>query len=127
MESIKKLVSCYQEAIHSQDKEQFYKLWSQKNQCSLISVTNLYVGLDTIFNEFLIGGIQKSYSYIELVAENIEVNRVRDDLAIVVFQYHTKCIKRDSKEHYGIQGLETQIMIKEEGEWKLLHVHYSKK
>lgn len=126
LKQIKTLVSCYQEAIHSQNKENFYQLWSQNNQCSLISITNQFIGLESIFHDFLIGRIQKAYLDIKLITENIEVNMINDYFAIVLFQYHTECIKRDSLEHYGIQGLETQIMIKEDNSWKLLHVHYSK-
>lgn len=52
---------------------------------------------------------------------------INDSLAIVVFQYHSECIKRDTLAEYGIEGLETQVIIKEDDEWKLLHIHYSKK
>jgi len=126
LKQIKKLVSYYQETIHSQNKENFYQLWSQNNQCSLISITNQFIGLDSIFNDFLVERIQKSYLDIKLIAENIEINMINNNFAIVLFQYHTECIKRNSHEYYGIRGLETQILIKENDVWKLLHVHYSK-
>lgn len=47
-------------------------------------------------------------------------------MAIVVFEYQTQCIKRDTHEPYGIQGLETQVIVKENQQWKQQHVHYSK-
>jgi hypothetical protein len=34
-------------------------------------------------------------------------------MAIVVFEYQTQCIKRDTREPYGIQGIETQVIVKE--------------
>lgn len=126
LEQINKLVSCYQEAIHSQKKEVFYKLWSQKSQCSLISITKKFIGIDTIYNDFLINCIHKAYISIDLIAENININMINSHLAIVIFQYHTECIQRVTNEKYGIQGLETQVVIKENNAWKLLHVHYSK-
>ena len=52
---------------------------------------------------------------------------IDENKAIVVFRYHTECIRRDTHEPYGIQGLETQIVIKENNQWKLMHIHYSKK
>ena len=42
------------------------------------------------------------------------------------YHFDSECIRRDTKEPYGIQGLETQIVIKENNEWKLMHIHYSK-
>lgn len=129
MEERKKVIEVvkrYQEVIHNQDKNMFDNLWSNKQPCTLISVTQQFYGKDKIYDDFLIGRIQKSYSSIDLINDGIEVNMIHDDLAIAVFQYHTECIKRDTHESYGIQGLETQVIIKEDNEWKLLHVHYSK-
>lgn len=126
MKDILKLVERYQHVIHTQDKDEFDELWSSLHECTLISITHEYRGVESIYQDFLIDGIQKSYTYIELINDGIEINMIRDDLAIVIFQYHTECIKRDLHEAYGIQGLETQIVIKEDGLWKLLHVHYSK-
>lgn len=51
---------------------------------------------------------------------------ISEDVAIVLFHYHTECIRRETKEPYSIKGLETQVVVKEDGEWKLAHVHYSK-
>ena len=55
----------------------------------------------------------------------MRVNQINDDLAVVVFRYHTECILRENGEPFGIQGLETQVIVKEDGVWKLCHVHYS--
>lgn len=125
-EQINALVSCYQKAIHSQDKEEFYNLWARHNQCSLISITKKFIGIDAIYNDFLIGCIQKAYDTIDLITDNIDIHIISSDLAIVIFEYHTECIRRETKESYGIKGLETQLVIKENNEWKLVHVHYSK-
>ena len=48
-----------------------------------------------------------------------------DDTAIVLFSYYTDCIRRENGEPYGIEGLETQVYKKQDGDWKLAHVHYS--
>lgn len=126
IENVKSLVRRYQDAIHSQQRDEFYRLWAKGSECTLISITNQYKGIDTIYNDFLIGRIQQSYESIDLIDDYIDVQMINDQFAIVIFEYHTECIKRDTKESYGIQGLETQIIVKEDNEWKLLHVHYSK-
>lgn len=123
---IKELVKNYQKAIHTQNKEDFYSLWSKDEENTLISITNKFIGLDTIYQDFLINGIQRNYLTIDLIAEKIDIHFVTKEIAIVVFQYHTECIRREDQSPYGIQGLETQVVIKKENEWKLTHIHYSK-
>lgn len=48
-------------------------------------------------------------------------------MAVAVFQYHTECTRRNTGEAYGIEGPETQIWKRMEGQWKLCHDHYSMK
>lgn len=84
----------------------------------MISITNQYKGIETICNDFLTGRIQQSYESIDLIDDHIDIQMINDQFAIVIFEYHTECIKRDTKESYGIQALETQIIVKEDNEWK---------
>lgn len=127
MEKIIEVVNCYIDVIHTQNKEDFYKLWANNSECRLISIANEFIGVDSIYKDFLIDCIQANYKSIDLINDGISVNMINNHLAVVVFQYHTECITRDTLEEYGIEGIETQIIIKEDNEWKLLHVHYSKK
>lgn len=124
-QAILHLVKQYQNAIHTQNEEDFRKLWTGEEN-TLISITHLYNGIDSIYHDFLIGGIRKAYSKIDLIAENIDIHFIDEDHAIVIFQYHTECVRNDTNEFYGIQGLETQIIKKIDNEWKLVHIHYSK-
>lgn len=126
MEEIKQLVYNYAKAVHSQNEEEFKALWSSKENI-LISLANQFNGTDAIYQDFLIGGIQSHYESIDLVVEKIDIRMIDENKAIVVFRYRTECIRRDTHEPYGIQGLETQIVIKENNQWKLMHIHYSKK
>ena len=70
---------------------------------------------------------KKLYERIKLIKdEDLKINFVNDELAIVIFNYHTQCILRENGEFFGIEGVETQVMIKEAGVWKIIHIHYSK-
>lgn len=120
------LVAKYQQLIHDQSRELFEEVFSKDENCNLISIVTQFQGRESIFNDFIIGGIQKAYSKIDLIADEINVYEINETLATVVFKYHTECIRRDSGEPFGFAGVETQVMIKEEGNWKILHVHYSK-
>lgn len=121
------LVNKYVEAVHTQNKEDFYDLWSKNHECRLISIAKEFIGVDSIYNDFLIGLIQGHYSCINLINDGMSINMINDSLAIVVFEYHTECIMRETNEKYGIEGIETQVMMKENDKWKLVHLHYSKK
>lgn len=125
-QEITAMVEQYAKAIETQDKEDFCGLWADTPDCVLISITSQYVGLENIYQDFLIGRIQAAYSKIRLITEAVEVHGINENLATVVFRYHTECIRRESGEPYGINGLETQVYIREGENWKLLHVHYSK-
>ena len=104
-EEIKKLISQYAQTVHTQDKESFYKLWSKRSDCVLISLTDEFIGIDSIYNDFIIGVLQKAYTNIVLIPESVEVRLINDNVATVVFRYHTECIKRDDGKPYGIKGL----------------------
>ena len=105
------LVVKYQKAIHTQNEVDFRNLWTGQDN-TLISMTHLYNGIDSIYHDFLINGIQKAYSKIDLIAENIDIHFIDEGHAIVIFQYHTECLRNGTNEPYGIKGLETQIIKK---------------
>lgn len=125
-EKLNTLVKNYQKAIHIQDPELFERLWAKKVPVSLISIATLFDGYPAISQDFLIGGIRKTYRSIDLIAENVEIRLINDTTAVILFSYHTECIRREDGTPYGIRGLETQVAVKEDGVWKLQHIHYSK-
>ena len=126
IENLKSHVKKYCELIHSQNEKDFKELWCKNKECMLISIGKIFKGIDSIYKDFLIDLIQNSYSRIDLIPDDIDVNINSDDLAIIIFKYHTDCILRKNGEKFGIKGVETQIFIKEENLWKLKHIHYSK-
>lgn len=125
-EKLYALVADYQRAIHTQDLDLFRRIWAKDTPVSLISITTLYSGYASVSQDFLIGGIQKAYTSIELIAEKIEPRLINENTALIIFSYHTECIRREDGTPHGIRGLETQVAVKEDGEWKLQHIHYSK-
>lgn len=125
-QNIEQLVNAYCMAIHTQKRADFLNLWSDVYFCTLISIGTLFQGKETICEEFLINAIQRRYERIALIADALQINMIDDRTALVYFSYHTECLLRDSHENYGIHGMETQLVKKENGQWKLVHIHYSK-
>ena len=82
MEEIKQLVYNYAKAIHTKNEKDFKALWSSKEN-TLISLTNQFDGIDSIYNDFLIGGIQRLYESIDLIVEGIEIHQIDDNKALL--------------------------------------------
>ena len=126
IEDINETVNKYCLAVKTQDKDIFYNIFSKNKKCLLISIGTVYEGIDSIYNDFL-GLIKKFYSKIELIKdEELKINFIDEKTAVIIFKYHTDCLLRENGEKFGINGVETQVLIKEEGSWKIVHIHYSK-
>ena len=126
IQDINETVNKYCLAVKTQDKEIVYNIFSKNKKCLLISIGTVYEGIDSIYNDFL-GLIKKFYSKIELIKdEELKINFIDEKTAVIIFKYHTDCLLRENGEKFGINGVETQVLIKEEGSWKIVHIHYSK-
>ena len=120
------LVKKYQRLISQPSEALFDEVFSCSHPCSLIAVSKCFETREHIYSDFILGGLQKAYSRIALISDDITVRPISEELAIVVFQYHTDCDLRETGEPFGISGLETQVVIKENGQWRIVHIHYSK-
>ncbi len=122
-EIIREKVLAYCKAVEKQDREAFRRLFDPAG--TLISIGTLFDGADAVADDFL-AKIGAAYLSIRLIPEDIAVSFRGDDTAVVIFRYHTECIRRDDGSEYGIAGLETQVFVRKNGDWLLTHVHYSK-
>ena len=106
--AIRKKVLAYCEAVEKQDQNTFRELFDR--DATLISISTLFDGIDAIANNFL-DAIQKAYRTIRLIPEDIDIRLRENDMAVVIFQYHTECIRREDGSEYGIAGMETQVAL----------------
>lgn len=126
-QAILQVLEQYKKAIHTQKAEDFLPIWTEDEENVLISPAGCFRGTAAIYEEFLLGRIQKAYSRIDLISKEVSVRLLTADVAVVVFSYCTDCDRRDTGEPYGIEGLETQIYQKQQNDWKLVHIQYSGK
>lgn len=125
MRSIEETVEKYIEQIHDQEEEQFRDLFT--SDAVLISGTHLFSGIDEIYSDFVRKRLHEKFREITLVKEDLKVRKITEDVAVVVFQYHTECILRENGNPYGIAGIETQVLRKQKEDWKIVHIQYSGK
>ena len=124
-QELQDLVKRYIASVETADRALFDTVWAKEGTCRIISGTNVFAGRDLIYDDFVVGAIGAAYTSIRLVPHDIQAFPERDDLAIILFSYHTECTLRESGEPFGISGMETQVAVKEDEGWRLLHVHYS--
>lgn len=122
----RQLVAQYAKAVHTQDRVDFDAAFSLQAECRLISIDTEFVGKEAIYQDFLVDRIGAKFSEITLVTDDLAFNRISPDLMIIVFRYHTECVIRETGEPFGIRGMETQVALRENDAWRLVHVHYSK-
>ena len=91
-DEILELVEKYKQLVNTQDRELFDEVFVKNNQCNLIAITKHFNGRESIYNDFLLGGIQKNYRFIELISDEVDVYEINDQLVNIVFKYHTRNI-----------------------------------
>lgn len=124
IDEIAYVVERYCEAVHTQDEAAFKSLWTCEPTNVEISGNRLFRGMDEIYDTFLVELIGGSYESIYLVNEGLDAHQLTDDVAVAVFRYHTECIRRGTGEPHGIRGLETQVLKRVDGQWKIAHIQY---
>ena len=126
IKQVERVVLAYADAIHTQGEAEFRALWTGGEENRLISGSKLFDGVDAIYTDFC-GLLHDLYESIYLVNDGIDVRMMGEDVAIVVFRYHTECVRRETGEPYGIAGLETQVLRRTEDGWKIAHIQYAGK
>lgn len=116
------VVRRYCDAIRDNDAEVFRAVWTGEDGDTVISQSTLYQGPARVM-EFL-GLLHQIYDAIELVNDGLDAHLLTDDVAIVVFKYHTVCTRAQTGEPYGIEGLETQVLKRVGDTWKIAHIQY---
>ena len=116
------VVRRYCEAIRANDAEAFRAVWTGEDTDTVISQSTLYEGPARV-REFL-GLLHQMYDSIELVNDGLDAHLLTDDVAIVIFRYHTECVRAETGEPYGIAGLETQVLKRTSDGWRIAHIQY---
>ncbi|MDD3299714.1 MAG: nuclear transport factor 2 family protein [Bacteroidales bacterium] len=115
-------MSDYFRSVSLLDKELARKVWSQREDISLINAMGHFFGFKSIFNDFMI----KAFS--ELKSRNLhsasEVVKIYGNFATVELYWLFDIVTSEEQAERR-SGRETLFLEKTDNEWQIVHVHYS--
>ena len=127
-QQIKQLLLDYTESVkHADDIEYARKIWtSDANIATFIHPRGTEEGLDTIFEQFYNVTMNKNFTDRNLrIVKGPHIHLLDENSAFAVFFWEFDAVNRDDGSKKHTEGRETQILRRENGKWKILHVHYS--
>lgn len=116
------LLRKYEDSINAADTVAASKLWSKSGEVSFInprSTEYRWSGVKNIYKMFA-----DNFTERRLHGSNVKTS-VYGDFAWLTFEWVFDATLKFNSQKIQTKGRETQVWRKEEGEWHLVHVHYS--
>ncbi len=122
-EQVRARVGDYFNMVSNLDADIAKGLWAESDNVSIITPRSQFVGRDAIMNDFLI----KTFSSMKSrkLHSLSEVINVYGDSANVQLYWIFDTIDAKGEAHQT-RGRESLVFSKIDGEWRLVHVHYSR-
>lgn len=119
---IKEIISRYATSINNADDDLAGKIFLQSNTISFIHPKGHAKGWDGVKGN-IYGMFEKMFTYRTLNIYNEEIE-IYGDTAVAVFCWKFGATFTDNTV-IQTEGRETQVYHKVNGDWKIVHVHYS--
>ena len=122
--AIHRLLDQYAQAVDAVDLKLFAQIWSHSSDVSFIYPLGEEHGFDAIEQnvfEKVMGGM---FSARDLKTHDVMIY-VNGDSAWSEFHWDFHATLRKDGSAVTTHGVETQVYRKENGQWRLVHVHYS--
>ncbi len=122
--AIRQVVDKYIQTINQADTALVNQIWSHEPQVSFIAPSGYYKTYNEIRDKLVVGLFGSKFTERNLQSEDLVINQA-GDMAWVEFRWKFDAIRIDGQPH-NTKGQETQILQKDkDGNWKLVHIHYS--
>jgi len=118
------LVAAYARSIDAADTKLASEIWSTNSDVSFIHPQGHEHGLDQIKQNVYTRLMGQTFSERKLTPKQIVVHAY-SDTAWVEFYWDFAAKLRSDGSAVETHGRETQIYRREQGRWRLVHVHYS--
>ncbi len=120
---INALLAKYRQSVDSLDPALISEVWSSDLPVSFVHPLGTDEGLSQIKSD-IFGNIMGMFSKRDLIFDTTAIH-VNGDSAWVELTWTFHAIWKDTGEPVTTQGRETQVLVREQGNWRLVHVHYS--
>ncbi len=123
-QAIRQVIATYAHSIDTADVAIAEQIWSSAPEVSFIHPLGEEHGLAEIETDVYRNLMGTTFSQRKLTPKEIKVH-VYGDTAWAEFQWDFVATARKDGSAFQSQGRETQVYHKENGRWRIVHVHYS--
>jgi ketosteroid isomerase-like protein len=123
IQQIRSVITDYVKSVDDLDQSLARRVWSTGSEVSFIHPRGTERGLQQVLQNFY-SKTMGTFSKRELLPDRAEIH-VYGDAAWSDFTWTFHATVKDGGPNITTQGRETQIYRKEEGIWRIVHVHYS--
>jgi len=124
-ESLRRKIDDYLASIDAAAAELGKTLWDNSDQASFIHPRGNEHGWDEIAKNFYGITMGATFSQRSLHLDGEPRFYLYDGVAIVEFAWTFVAVRVDNGETLRTAGRESQVFVPIDGDWKLVHVHYS--
>jgi ketosteroid isomerase-like protein len=121
---IQHLLAQYAKAVDTADVELVRQIWSNSPEVSFIHPLGHEHGLDQVADHVFRQLMGETFSERKLSIKDVSIHAY-GDTAWSEFYWNFAATLRKDGSPLATKGRETQIYRKEQGRWRLVHVHYS--
>ncbi len=123
-QAIRQVILTYAHSIDTADTAMAEQIWSSAPEVSFIHPRGEEHGLAEIESDVYRNLMGATFSKRKLMPKDVKV-QVYGDTAWSEFQWDFVATVRKDGSAFESQGRETQVYHKENGQWRIVHVHYS--
>jgi hypothetical protein len=120
---IRSVLAEYRQSVDTLDPASISEVWSGDLPVSFIHPLGTDEGLDQIKAD-IFGKVMGMFSKRDLIFDTTAIH-VNGDSAWVEITWTFHAVWKDTGEQLITQGRESQVLVREKGVWRLVHVHYS--
>ena len=122
--AITELINRYVETINRCDTALVNQIWSHDTNVSFIGPTGYYSTYNEIRDSLVVGVFGRLFKERHLQSNNLKID-IGGSMAWSEFTWSFDATRMDGAAHHA-KGQETQIFKRcSDGEWRLIHIHYS--
>lgn len=123
--AIRNLVMDYCKSISLADTTLARRVWSLRESITFIDPRGHSHGWPQIRDQFYQETMAGLFSKRDLKVVSLTIHPLTREVAWLEFYWKFNAVLRENNQPVATSGRETQILIKENGDWRIVHIHYS--